>query len=355
MRFIINIIIAGILSGLAVSVPAQQQIPTTHPYRIGLLCWSMNIPGQVAMRQGVEAEAKAINTVAERDGHRGVQLDVQVAGDGSAGIERQIGQMYKMIADKVDLIIVQPTDNAALSKPLQAANRVKIPVVAYDQYISDGKLASYITSDNYQAGYLDGEYLASLTPAGRKLKLIMVEYPHVSSTVERVNGFIDALHEYKCAYDLLKTYIAVEPQAGKLAGQAILRDFPKPGTVDAVFCVNDGGGVAVARELIAAGRNEIMMATIDGDEESVKIISRNGIIRIDTAQFCRRIGRETMKIAYRVLERQTVPEHVLVPVFPITRETWQQYLKTQDQTPASWKKPWTSKKPLWDSKLKIVR
>ena len=67
-----------------------------------------------------------------------------MAGDGSEGIERQIGQMLALVKSRVDLIIVQPTDNAALTAPLRAANRAGIPVVAYDQYISGGELAAFV-------------------------------------------------------------------------------------------------------------------------------------------------------------------------------------------------------------------
>ena len=184
-------------------------------YRIGVLYWSKNIPGQVAMSKGLESEAKKINKNAKKSNKPSVSLIIKVAGDGQEGIENQIKQMYDLINQKLDLIIVQPTDNAALAEPLKAANKAGIPVVAYDQYISGGILSAYRTSDNYQAGFLDGEYISSKFPNGKEIKIALVEYPHVSSTVERVNGFIDALKQYNQKYKILKSYIAVEPIAGK--------------------------------------------------------------------------------------------------------------------------------------------
>jgi len=123
-------------------------------FNVGVLFWSMNIPGQVAMRQGLEADAERINAQAAREGKPGVVLTARVAGDGETGIENQIHQMRELIGRQVDIIIVQPTDNAALSGPLKEANKAGIPVVAYDQYISGGTLAAYRTSDNFQAGFL---------------------------------------------------------------------------------------------------------------------------------------------------------------------------------------------------------
>jgi len=107
---------------------------------IGVLYWSMNILGQVAMRKGLEAEK--INLQAAKDNLPTIKLIPYVAGDGDEGVERQITQMEALIEQKVDAIIAQPTDNAALAYPLIKANKANIPVIAYDQYIKKGELAA---------------------------------------------------------------------------------------------------------------------------------------------------------------------------------------------------------------------
>ncbi len=325
------------------------------PHRVGVLYWSMNIPGQVAMRRGLENEAQKLNERASTTGKTKIKLLTYVAGDGEAGIERQIKQMYEVIDERVDLIIVQPTDSAALSRPLQKANGLKIPVIAYDQYINEGDLASYLTSDNYQAGYLDGEYVSACFTTKMKLRVILVEYPHVSSTVERIDGFLDALHDLSQPYSILRTYEAVEPKSGKLAGLSIIRDFPQSNSVDVVFCVNDGGGLSVVSELVKAKRTEIFVATIDGDPEAVNIIKRKGIIRIDSAQFCGALGRETMKAGYALLNNVTPPKHILVPTFPITKETVHRYQGWLMPIPSKFTKPWPSKRPQWDGATRVKK
>lgn len=326
-----------------------------RPLRVGVLYWSMNIPGQVVMRKGLESEAERINRAADKAGLPRVELIARVAGDGEAGVERQIAQMRELIRLRPDILIVQPTDNAALAGPLREANRARIPVVTYDQYISGGELAAYLTSDNRQAGYLDGEYLAALFPDDRPLRLVLVEYPRVSSTVERLNGFLDALRDLAQPYTILRTYEAVEPVAGQAAGLGILRDFPAKGSVDAVFAVNDGGGLSVVDVLSGAGRNEIVVASIDGDPESVANIRAGRMTRIDAAQFCGPLGAETMKAAYAIATGQPAPKHALVPVFPVARETLSRYPGWLGPVPASFRKPWPSRQPVWQGELKVVR
>lgn len=316
-------------------------------YKIAVLYWSMNIEGQVAMRQGLEEEVQKINIA----GGKKIELVRFVAGDGEDGIERQIDQFEEAIAQKVDAIVVQPTDNAALSASLIRANIAKIPVFAYDQYISGGKLESFITSDNYQAGYLNGEYVASHFPEAKTIKLAIVEYPFVSSTILRVEGFLDALIEYKVPFEIVARYQAVEPVAGKIAGQKLVSDFPLKGSLDLVFTANDGAGVAVATELISAKRNEIHLVSIDGDPKSVEIIKNGGIVHINSAQFFRPIGAVAIRSAYDFLEGKKIAKEILIPVFPITKETMPFYTGWLGEIPKSFEKPWKSKEPIWNNKI----
>lgn len=334
-------VIVSALSGNAIATDMK-------PYRICVLFWSSNIPGQVAMRKGLEAEVQNINQRSHTAGEPGIEIFAKVAGDGPLGVENQISQMNALISTKPDAIVVQPTDNAALSGPLRAANQAGIPVIAYDQYISGGKLAAYVTSDNRQAGYLGGEYLAAKFPEKSILNLILVEYPLVSSTVERLNGFLDALRDNDKKFKILKTYQAVEPISGKMAGESIVRDFPEPRSIDAIFTVNDGGGLAVVDALSKAGRNEIAIATVDGDPTSIKNIQERRLTQIDAAQFCGPIGAAAISTAYAILRGKKVPTQILVPVFPVTAETLIRYPGWQGPIPSSFIKPWKAKESIWN-------
>ncbi|MDP2304940.1 MAG: sugar ABC transporter substrate-binding protein [Pseudomonadota bacterium] len=321
-------------------------LPNT--FRVGVLYWSSTIEGQVAMRRGLEAEAALVN----RGPGPTVELVPLVAGDGVEGQRRQIDQMRDLIRQDVDAIIVQPTDNVALAAPLREANDASIPVVAYDQYIEGGELAAFVTSDNRQAGMLDGEYVAHRFPAGRTLRLVLVEYPQVSSTVERLDGFLAALTERGRSYEILKTYEAVEPIAGREAGGRILADFPERGSVDVVFTVNDGGGLAVVDVLADAGRTEIAVATIDGDPRSVANIREGRLTIIDAAQFCGPLGAAAFRAAWSVLLGEQVDRHQLVPTFPITPETLDRYPGWDGPLPEAFDKPWPSSEPRWEPRVR---
>lgn len=325
--------------------PSSPGLPTAGPasraLRIGVLYWSETIEGQRAMRRGVEAEARALAP----DG--GLELVPLVAGDGPEGQRRQLEQMRQLLALGVDGILVQPTDTLVLGPALREANDAGVPVVAYDQYIEGGALTAFVTSDNRQAGRLGGEYVAHRRPGDAPLKLVVVEYPQVSSTVERLDGFFEALRERGRAFTLLKTYEAVEPVAGAKVGAKVLAAFPQPGSIDVIFSVNDGAGLSVVDALADAGRTEILVATVDGDPRSVENIRAGRLTGIDAAQFCGPLGATALRTLVRVLRGEDVPRLQLVPTFPITKETLDRYPGWDGPLPAAFPLPWPGRTDTW--------
>ncbi len=82
------------------AVPVKEKDDT---FVVGVLYWSMNIPGQVAMREGLEATVARINAVASETDQPGVSLVPFVAGDGELGMDRQITQMRDLITQNLSM------------------------------------------------------------------------------------------------------------------------------------------------------------------------------------------------------------------------------------------------------------
>lgn len=173
--------------------------------------------------------------------------------------------------------------------------------------------------------------------------------------MERLNGFLDALRDHRQAYRILKTYEAVEPVEGRRVGRQLLLDFPGKSSVDAIFMVNDGGGLSVVNALLAAGRAEILVASIDGDPKSVDNIRARRLTGIDSAQFCGPLGALAIRSAYAIARGKPVPHHALVPVFPITKDTLARYPGWDGPIPEKFTKPWDARNPVWSGDIKVVK
>jgi ribose transport system substrate-binding protein len=292
-------------------------------WKVAVLYWSMKIEGQVAMRKGLEEQVQLYNK--ENKGKSSIALIPYVAGEGRKGIENQATQMQQALKDKPDVIVIQPTDNSTLAASLQEANTLKIPVIAYDQYIVNGELTAFITSANYRAGQDNGEFITSQFKPDQRIRIAVFEYPAVSSTTERVDGFFDSLRAQNAKFKVVGVYQAVDPESGRLAVKKFLKDFPEKNSVDVVFTVNDGGGLEIVKELQAKKRTEIKHVTFDGDPASVDNIRGGRSTVIDSAQFCGELGRETARTLAKVISGKSVERKIRVPTFPITKKTLSDY------------------------------
>ncbi|XGC79390.1 substrate-binding domain-containing protein [Bdellovibrio bacteriovorus] len=292
-------------------------------FNVSVLYWSMKIEGQVIMRKGFEEVINAYN--ASNKGKNKIILTRYIAGEGREGLLKQISQIETAVQSRPDAIVIQPSDVSTLTKHAQEANSLNIPLFVYDQYVLNAKMTSYVTSDNYQAGWDNGIYIDSLFPAGQEIRIVVVEYFRVSATVERVDGFFDALRSKGRKFQVVGRYEAVEPESGKIAGKQILKDFPKKNSFDVLFTNNDGGGLSVVKELWNKGRKEIRQATIDGDPASVENIKNKRITVIDSAQFCAELGREIARKVIAYLNKEPFTQRHYIPTYPITEKTLKDY------------------------------
>lgn len=298
----------------------QSSVAETN-WNVPVLYWSMKIEGQMAMRKGFEEEIHKFNS----SGADKINLQSYVAGEGRRGVLNQIQQMDEALKGNPHVIVIQPTDNSALARGLQQANTKGIPIIAYDQYIVNGNLASFLSSDNYQGGRDNGDYVDSFFEKGKTIRIVVFEYPRVSSTMDRVDGFFDSLRSRDRNFKVLKRYEAVDPGSGEAAAKEFLKDFPDKGSVDLIVTVNDGGGLSIVKSLWDKKRTEIKHATFDGDPASVENIKNKRLTIIDSAQFCAELGRETARALISYLKKKRVAPKVLVPTYPVTAQSLKDY------------------------------
>lgn len=324
-------------------------------YKVGVIYWSNTIECQLLMQEGLESEAKKINSIAKDKNETTIELILRYGGDGSSGITNQVEAFEEFLKLGVDAIIVQPMDSAALKFQLLEANKRGIDVVTFDGYIlGGGEIASYIVSDNFMLGYYGGEFMASFFKNDKNLNIVVLDYPNQQNAILRVDGFITALEDGNQNFNILKRYISVEPEGAKRVAKEILVDFPQKNSIDAIFANNDGGSLEVVKALYEASRDEIFFVTIDGDPQSIENIVENRLTKINTAQFCSPLGSEAMIQAYKILKGEKVPKKILLPVFPITKETLDLYPGWGGPIPESFKKPWDSiGAEYWDNSYKL--
>lgn len=109
--------------------------------------------------------------------------------------ERQVQQIDSLVATGIDLLIVAPNQVQTISPAIDRAYDKGIPVIVFERKTSSQKYTAFISADNYEMGYVMGEYIVSrLDGKGNVLEIKGLEGS--SPAIERHNGFMDAIKEH---------------------------------------------------------------------------------------------------------------------------------------------------------------
>lgn len=98
----------------------------------------------------------------------GYTLVTQIAQN---SVEKQVSQCENLIAQGIDVLIVQSLDAEACVPIVQAAHEAGIQVIAYDRFIMNCDLDYYITFDSFKVGQVQAEFVTSKAPSGNYIWL----------------------------------------------------------------------------------------------------------------------------------------------------------------------------------------
>ena len=244
--------------------------------KVGVSISTLNNPFFVSLKDGIEKEAK----------EKGMKVTVVDAQDDTA---KQISGIEDLILQKVDVLLVNPTDSAAISSAVQSANEAGIPVITIDRSSDEGDIETFIASDNVAGGEMAAEYLVK--ELGEKAKVVELEgVSGASATRERGKGFhniadkqLDVLTSQTAEFDRTKGLNVME---NILQGNK---------DIQAVFAHNDEMALGAIEAIKAAGK-DIIVVGFDGNDDALKAVE-NGELKATIAQQPALIGEEAVNAA----------------------------------------------------------
>ena len=172
----------------------------------------------------------------------------------------QIGDVEKLITNKVDVLVIVPHDGTAMAKGVKMAHDAGIPVIAYDRIIRDSDPDLYVSFDNERVGELQAQFLVDHLPTpgkGRIVRIYGAKTDNNASQFKRgqdrvlepliKSGDIEVLHE-----DWAEDW---KPEnAKRIVNAAITANGAR---IDAVLASNDGtagGAIQALSEEGLAGK-----------------------------------------------------------------------------------------------------
>ncbi|MDM5309161.1 ribose ABC transporter substrate-binding protein RbsB [Peribacillus frigoritolerans] len=267
--------------------------------KVGVSISTLNNPFFVSLKDGIEKEAK----------EKGMKVTVVDAQDDTA---KQINGIEDLILQKVDVLLVNPTDSAAISSAVKDANDAGIPVITIDRSSDEGDIETFIASDNVAGGEMAAEYLVK--ELGEKAKVVELEgVSGASATRERGKGF------HNIADKQLEVLTSQTAEFDRTKGLNVMENILQGNKdIQAVFAHNDEMALGAIEAIKAAGK-DIIVVGFDGNDDALKAVE-NGELKATIAQQPALIGEEAVNAAEKILKGDKVDDTISVPLKLVTKE-----------------------------------
>ncbi len=185
---------------------------------------------------------------------KGWEYTILSCNDNSA---TQIQQLENFITNKVDLIMVHPSDPNALEDYLKKAMDAGIKVMCWDDKMTNTDLNWVL--DNTELGYTIGsaaaQFINEKYKDGEVAKVAVMNYPQTPILLERENGILSALEEKaKGKYEVVAQQPAIDAQAALTNMETIFQANPD---TTIVCSIGAGGDIGANQAFMTKFNNTI--------------------------------------------------------------------------------------------------
>jgi ribose transport system substrate-binding protein len=298
----------GLLLAISLTTPLFAQ------KKLNVVCVTVGDLGNpffVQIAHGAEAAAKKINP------------SVKFQSESSNyDVNNQTNQMDNFIASGASLILLNAADSKGIAPAVVRAKAAGVTVVAVDVG-AEGGVDATVTSNNKQAGQLDGKFVADRLKS--KGQIVIVNGPPVTAVTDRVAGFLEEIKKSPDIKILSQDQNAGGSRDGGLRVMTdLLTAFPK---INAVFAINDPTAIGCDLAAKQAQRKDFFIVGVDGAPDVVPSLKdKDSLIAASAAQDPYTMAGKAVEIGYDIMNgKKPAQELTLIPVDLITKDNVDQY------------------------------
>lgn len=156
----------------------------------------------------------------------GANVTIVACDDSSA---TQIGQVENFISSKCDLIMIHPSDAAAVEDVAKEARDAGIKVMCWDDPMTntDGNWILNNTNLGIAIGELAGAFINEHYSEDNKAKVTVIGYPQTTILLEREEGIMQGMANIADGkYEVVANQAAIDANAAQTAMETILQKHP---------------------------------------------------------------------------------------------------------------------------------
>ena len=189
-----------------------------------------------------------------------------------------------VVAAQTDAIVLVSADPSQVKNQLQEAFDAGIPVFGCDSGYIDGMQVN-ATSDNHQMGELITNYLFNDLMGGKGTVVALTHRPH-PGVVKRCEAFDELLAAQKGITLVTEQHVPAEQPINDAQDivENLLTANPEKGSITAIWCGWDEPAIGATQACQEAGRDEILIVGVDGNDQAVSLIKGDTNLKATVAQ-----------------------------------------------------------------------
>lgn len=189
-----------------------------------------------------------------------------------------------VVTAKTDGIILVSADPTQLENQLQEAFDSSIPVFGCDSGYIEGMQVN-ATSDNHQMGELITDYLFNDLMGGEGTVIALTHRPH-PGVVKRCEAFDEAIAANENITLITEQHIPAEQPINDAQDtvENLLLSNPEKDSITAIWCGWDEPAIGATQACQEAGRDEIIVVGVDGNEQAVSLINEGTNLKATVKQ-----------------------------------------------------------------------
>jgi len=218
--------------------------------------------------------------------------------------KKQIEDIEKFIASKVDVIIVSPFESDSIIPVIEKANAIGIPVITVDRKVNTSDYTAYLGADNVEVGRIAGRHIVSLSKGNTNV-IEIKGASYTSPGLERSMGFRQIVNQYPNI-----KVISIDAEKDELPKDLFIKILKNTPDINYVYAYND----VIAYQAYKAAKGEkaqnkikfIGVDGVNGPNGGIQLV-QDGIL--ESTILYPTGGSEAIKLALRIANKEIVPKN----------------------------------------------
>jgi inositol transport system substrate-binding protein len=271
----------------------------------------MNLSNEfiVMLNREMEAHAKEL----------GVDL---IVNDAQRSADRQVQQVESFVAQKVDAIVLNPSEVEASSPAVDRATAAGIPIINVNSETRSVPTA-FVGSRDEDSARIAMEYLAKRLN-GKGNIAMMHGFMGQAAQLKRDRGAREVLAKHPG----MKLIADQTAEWDRAKAMSLMENWMQSygGRIDAVFAQNDemGMGAVIALEQTGGGKKPIVVS-VDGIADALQAV-KDGRLAATVFQDARAQARAALDVGVKAIRKQPFEKETMIPFRLVTRENVGEFL-----------------------------